>query len=227
MASGQVLPFRTLFGRAVVTATAASALPRIAAPPPGTRAILAERHRAIRLANIRLDKTCSNKYTAIMTNTGRQSSDKTRRFDSPEQETFLNLWRTYDRLRTFEDELFGKWDLTPQQYNALRLLRGSQPRTLPTLALAARLVSRAPDITRLLDKLEESGLIERERLAANRRVVQVGITRKGLALLAQLDGEVRSCHARQLGHLSRTELRALTDLLRAARRPHETPEGEW
>src|SRR5438552_18863763 len=105
-----------------------------------------------------------------------------RRFDSPEQEAFLNLWRTYDRLRQLEDELFGRHDLTPQQYNALRLLRGRHPEPLPTLALAAKLVSRAPDITRLLDKLHERGLVERVRPAENRRAVHVGITPAGPAL---------------------------------------------
>src|SRR5471030_1986900 len=84
-----------------------------------------------------------------------------RRFDSLEQEVFLNLWRTYDRLRAFEDELFARFELTPQQYNALRVLRSVHPEKINTLDLAARLVSRAPDITRLLDKLEQRGLIER------------------------------------------------------------------
>jgi DNA-binding MarR family transcriptional regulator len=83
------------------------------------------------------------------------------RFDSLEQEVFLNLWRTYDRLRALEDELFGRYDLTPQQYNVLRLLRAGHPETQPTLALADRLVSRAPDITRMLDKLEGRSLIVR------------------------------------------------------------------
>src|SRR3954452_16655817 len=93
------------------------------------------------------------------------------RFDSPQQETYLNLWRTYDRLRLLEDELFGRHDLTAQQYNALRLLRGVHPNRVRTLDLAARLVSRAPDITRLLDKLEQRGLIERMRPPENRREV--------------------------------------------------------
>src|SRR5215831_12287434 len=96
-----------------------------------------------------------------------------RHFDSLEQEVFLNLWRTYDRLRALEEELFRKHDLTPQQYNALRLLRGEYPKTLPTLTLASRLVSRAPDITRMLDKLEQRGLIRRKRPADNRRVVRI------------------------------------------------------
>jgi DNA-binding MarR family transcriptional regulator len=149
------------------------------------------------------------------------------RFDSSEQEAFLNLWRTYDRLRALEDELFAGYGLTPQQYNAMRLLRAARPGTLPTLALADRLVSHAPDITRLLDKLESRGLICRERLADNRRVVQVGIAPAGVKLLKEIAGPLRQCHARQLGHLSSAELRRLTQLLRAAREPHETPKSNW
>lgn len=152
---------------------------------------------------------------------------KTRRFDSLEQEAFLSLWRTYDRLRALEDELFGQYELTAQQYNALRLLRGSHPDKVPTLTLAGRLISRAPDITRLLDRLEKAGLIERERRAENRRVVHVGITEAGLTLLGELDAEVRACNARQLGHLSAEELKRLIGLLRAARAPHEDPNGLW
>src|SRR5688500_17769224 len=150
-----------------------------------------------------------------------------KRFDSPQQEAFLSLWRTYDRLRLLEDELFGRHDLTAQQYNALRLLRAAQPKKVPTLSLAARLVSRAPDVTRLLDKLAERGLIERERLAENRRVVHVGITDAGLELLDELAGEVRECHERQLGHLSRDELATLIDLLRKVREPHEPAGSIW
>ena len=150
-----------------------------------------------------------------------------RRFDSPEQEAFLNLWRTYDALRAVEDELFARHDLTAQQYNALRLLRARHPEPVPTLAIAAKLISRAPDITRLVDRLEARGLVVRERPADNRRVVQVGITPAGLALLKALDGPVRDCHARQLGHLRRDELRTLTALLRAARAPHEGDDSEW
>lgn len=156
-----------------------------------------------------------------------QQSPKGRHFDSAEQEVFLNLWRTYDRLRALEDELFSGHGLTPQQYNALRLLRGVYPDTVPTLALAARLVSRAPNITRMLDPLEERGLVSRERLADNRRVVRVGITPAGLALLRELAPQVRACHARQLGHLTPARLRELTTLLRAAREPHEDPDGPW
>lgn len=150
-----------------------------------------------------------------------------RRFDSPEQEAFLGLWRTFDRLHSLEEELFARFELTPQQYNALRLLRAASPGTLRTLDLAARLVSRAPDITRLLDKLADRGLIERNRLATNRREVQVGITAAGIALLDSMAEPLRECHAKQLGHLTAEQLRDLTALLRAARLPHEDADSSW
>src|SRR3954465_74827 len=104
-----------------------------------------------------------------MTSGATEKRSTTRRFDSPEQEVFLSLWRTYDRLRLLEDELFARFDLTPQQYNALRLLKAGGP--LETRALADRLVSRAPDITRMIDKLEARSLVARDRPPENRRVV--------------------------------------------------------
>ncbi len=152
---------------------------------------------------------------------------RNRHFDSLEQEAFLGLWRTYDRLRALEDQLFAGYDLTPQQYNALRLLRRDHPQPLRTLDLAARLVSRAPDITRMLDKLEQRRLIVRDRPADNRRVVRVGITETGIELLEKLREPLRECHERQLGHLARKELKALVELLQAARLPHEDVDSTW
>ena len=149
------------------------------------------------------------------------------RFDSLEQEVFLNLWRTYDRLRALEDELFSGFHLTPQQYNLLRLLHAVAPATVPTLTLADRLVSRAPDITRMLDKLEQRDLIVRDRPADNRRTVRVGITRAGRTLLASLAKPLRECHRKQLGHLPQAQLRQLVRLLQAARVPHEDSESHW
>jgi DNA-binding MarR family transcriptional regulator len=157
----------------------------------------------------------------------KDSSAAAGRFDSLEQEVYLNLWRTYDRLRAFEDELFGRYELTPQQYNVLRLLRAQHPDTTPTLALANRLISRAPDITRMLDKLEQRGLIVRERTAANRRVVRIGITEAGLTLLCEIAGPLRECHARQLGHLNEEDLKRLAALLQTARAPHEEEDSAW
>jgi DNA-binding MarR family transcriptional regulator len=150
-----------------------------------------------------------------------------RRFDSPEQEAYLGLWRTYERLRALEDDLFAKFDLTPQQYNALRLLRAVQPETLRMGELSERLISRGPDTTRLLDKLADRDLIQRVRPAENRREVRVGITTTGMALLNSLREPLRQCHAAQLGHLSKTRLRELTELLRDARMPHEAADSSW
>jgi DNA-binding MarR family transcriptional regulator len=150
-----------------------------------------------------------------------------RHFDSPEQEAFLALWRTYDRLRAHEDELFAGFDLTPQQYNVLRLLRAEHPDSVPTLKLLNRLVSRAPDITRMLDKLEARGLISRARSLTDRRTVLVGITESGLALVEEIAAPLRACHARQLGHLPAADLKKLVALLKAAREPHEPDGSMW
>lgn len=149
------------------------------------------------------------------------------RFDSPQQEAYLSLWRTYDRLRALEDELFARYRLTAQQYNALRLLAAVHPQKLPTLKLSARLVSRAPDITRLLDRLAARGWIERDRPDEDRRAVLVGITESGRRLLSELAADVRACHEAQLGHLEARELAELVGLLRKARGPHESPDSNW
>ena len=120
-----------------------------------------------------------------------------------------------------EDDLFGRYDLSAQQYNTLRLLGSVHPDKLPTLAVGARLVSRAPDITRLVDKLVALRLAVRERGSDDRRAVHIGITEAGLELLKRLDREVAACNREQLGHLSPDDLRRLIELLRDARRPHE------
>ncbi len=150
-----------------------------------------------------------------------------RRFDSLEQEAFLHLWRTYDLLKGLEDQLFRDYELSAQQYNALRLLQAAHPRRMPTLDLGRRMISRAPDMTRLLDRLEERGWVVRERLEANRRVVEVGITPAGISLLKELAERVIECHRAQLGHLEPTQLQSLIALLAKCREPHESAETPW
>jgi DNA-binding MarR family transcriptional regulator len=151
------------------------------------------------------------------------ANDSQPRFDSVLQEVYLNLWRTYDRLRAIEDELFARYELTAQQYNVLRLLKAARD-AVPTLALGDRLVSRAPDVTRMIDRLEIRGLVTREKQAGDRRVVRVRITDAGSKLLADIADPLAECHARQLGHLNDADLKRLSALLREARQPHE-PEG--
>ena len=149
------------------------------------------------------------------------------RFDSLEQEVYLGIWRTYDRLRMLEDNLFQGFELTAQQYNLLRLLQAEHPDSLPTLSVATRLVSRAPDITRMLDKLENRHWIERERPKSNRRVVNVRITTAGIELLQQIAEPLSECHLQQLGHLGTAQLKQLSGLLKEARNPHETGDSHW
>ncbi len=152
---------------------------------------------------------------------------KERRFDSPEQEAYLGLWRTFDRLRELEDGLFAAWDITNQQYNVLRLLEAAHPEALATQSVLRRLVSRAPDATRILDKLAERNWIRRERSPDDRRVYRLGITEAGLAVLKEMVGPLRACHERQLGHLAPAKLKELIALLQAARAPHEPDDSPW
>jgi DNA-binding MarR family transcriptional regulator len=149
------------------------------------------------------------------------------RFDSLQQEVYLSLWRTYDRLKSLEDELFAEMELSAQQYNALRLLEAVHPKTVPTSAIGNKLISRSPDMTRLLDRLEDRGLVHRERRNDNRRVVEVGITEAGLLLLEQLSAPVRECHSKQLGHMTEAQLNELLELLNSARFPHEVEGSHW
>lgn len=145
-------------------------------------------------------------------------------FDSLEQEAFLNLWRTYDRLKGLEEELFSRFELSAQQYNALRLLRSAYPGSMSVSELGRRLISRAPDMTRLLDRLEQRGLVRRDRTSEDRRAVRLTITTEGLRLLDEISAPLADCHRRQLGHMPRTALRRLISLLREARTPHESQD---
>jgi DNA-binding MarR family transcriptional regulator len=107
-------------------------------------------------------------------------------------------------------------DLSPNQYNVLRILRGA-PDGLPCGEIGNRMITRDPDITRLLDRLERRDLIARSRETKDRRMVMACIAPDGLKLLARLDQPVRDTHRSQLGHLGRERLRTLTELLQAAR----------
>jgi DNA-binding MarR family transcriptional regulator len=129
---------------------------------------------------------------------------------------FLDLQRTCDLLTRGPAQILKNEDLSPTQYNVLRILRGS-PDGLPCGEIANRMITRDPDITRLLDRLEKRGLISRWRESKDRRVVLGRITPNGLKLLTRLDQPVEEAHRKQLGHLGKDRLRALAELLAAAR----------
>jgi DNA-binding MarR family transcriptional regulator len=145
-------------------------------------------------------------------------SAKGGRVGSPEEAAFLDLLRTTDILSRGLFRVLKSEDLSPTQYNVLRILRGA-PDGLPCGEIASRMITRDPDVTRLLNRLEKRELIARCREAKDRRTVMSRITRQGLKLLARLDEPVRAAHREQLGHLGRERLRALAELLRISRSP--------
>ena len=145
-----------------------------------------------------------------------QSGNERRRATCPEEAAFLDLLRTTDVLSRGPAQVLRSEDLSPTQYNVLRILRGA-PAGLPCGEVASRMITRDPDVTRLLDRLERRGLISRCRETKDRRTVLARITPEALKLLARLDEPVQEAHRRQLGHLGRERLRALTELLRAVR----------
>jgi len=140
-----------------------------------------------------------------------------RPFGSPEEEAFLSLQRTASLLLQVLGRALRGHDLSPAQYNLLRILRGAAGAALTCGEIAERLVSPGPDVTRLLDRLEARGLVGRERDPADRRVVRARITREGSRLLIELDPAVDAVLKRLLGHLGEEGLRQLSELLERAR----------
>jgi DNA-binding MarR family transcriptional regulator len=145
-----------------------------------------------------------------------QSRNRRRRATCLEEVAFLELARTTDLLSRGLVRILKTEDLSPTQYNVLRILRGT-PEGLPCGEIAARMITRDPDVTRLLDRLEKRGLISRCRETEDRRMVMARITPEGLKVLSRLDAPVEETHRRQMGHLGKERLRALAELLDAAR----------
>ena len=135
---------------------------------------------------------------------------------SREEAVFLELLRTTDMLSRGLAQTFKAEDLSATQYNVLRILRGA-PEGLPCGEIGNRMITRDPDITRLLDRMEKRRLISRSRAPRDRRTVMATITSEGLKLLARLDRPIQAAHRRQLGHLGRARLEILAQLLRSAR----------
>lgn len=133
---------------------------------------------------------------------------------APRQHTVMELIRTADELRRYFTALYEPHGITPQQYNVLRILRGSRSGALPTMEIAERMVEKTPGITRLLDRLEEKGLVERERTSDDRRRVLISITAPGRTLLAELDEPVRKATAGVLEGFSTAEVARLDAALK-------------
>lgn len=142
-------------------------------------------------------------------------------FSSPEQEAYLSLLRTTDALQSQVEAKLKEFGLTGTQYNALRILRGAGPEGLPCSEIGERMITHDPDITRLLDRLQKTGFVQRARGEQDRRVIYGKITPAGLKLLREMDAPIQK-HGREiLRHVGAENLQKLVDLLELVRKDPE------
>jgi len=162
---------------------------------------------------------------------------KKRPFDEPAQELFLSLIRTAAIVEADLPGVLKNAGLSNATYNVLRILRGhlvltteraggqapepaagdAEAGEVACSQITRQLVTPVPDVTRLIDRLEENGLVRRRRSGSDRRVVLVKLTEDGLALLAGLDEPIVATHRQQFSHLSATQQRQLIELLALCR----------
>lgn len=161
--------------------------------------------------------------------TKRQKAAAPNRYRTPktqlEGQVFVSLLRTADAFAREPESLVKTAGLSPSQYNILRILRGAGEDGLACREIGCRLISRDPDITRLLDRMESRGLIARARESEDRRVVKTRITEEGLQVLVKLDEPMRDLHRKQLHHVPERQLRKLLLLLEQARTGTECSES--
>ena len=148
----------------------------------------------------------------------RQEIKQTKPFNSLADEAFLNLQRTADLLSRKVADALKPFNITPPQYNVLRILRGAGEHGLINRELGERMLTFVPDVTRMLDRLEERKLICRERGTEDRRLVTACITSEGLELLKKLDGIFKNFHKQLLSGCSEKELGELIEMLEKLRR---------
>jgi DNA-binding MarR family transcriptional regulator len=154
----------------------------------------------------------------------RKTARKARAPQAPlEAQVFVSLLRAADALARGAEALLKPTGLSTTQYNVLRILRGAGPEGLACREVGGRLISRDPDITRLLDRMESRGFIARARGEKDRRVVNTRITAEGLRVLGELDAPVQELHRRQLHRLPARALRQLSRLLERVRTHADTP----
>ena len=134
---------------------------------------------------------------------------------------YSTLLSTADNIKTLFEKVCAPFDITGQQYNVLRILRGAEPQGLPTLTIADRVIEKTPGITRMIDRLESKGLGTREIRPHDRRCVYCRITKKGLKLLKLLDEPVEAFNKQAFQGLSAKELEHLVELLLKAREAHQ------
>ncbi|MBN8578668.1 MAG: MarR family transcriptional regulator [Cytophagales bacterium] len=139
---------------------------------------------------------------------------KQERFESEHQKAAINVLLTANWLYNQNSLFLKQFLLTPEQFNVLRILRGSHPATLKLLDIRDRMIDKNSNCTRLVEKLRQKGFVKREVCAANRRQVDISITPKGLSLLAKIDGRTADNPWRQLtSRLTKSESSELNSIL--------------
>jgi DNA-binding MarR family transcriptional regulator len=134
-------------------------------------------------------------------------------FESEQQKALLNILYTSNYIASLQNDFFKTFGLSPQQYNILRILRGAKE-PLKVQVIKSRMIDRAPNVTRLTDKLIEKGLIERFNCETDRRVVHIQITKKGLELLVDIPSPKNKLVTQNLTSEEATILNRLLDKLR-------------
>ena len=147
----------------------------------------------------------------------RDELQQTKPFTSLQEEALLNIVRTSATMTDDMEELLKQRGITNTQYNVLRILRGAEPDGLCRNELRDRMLTRMPDVTRLLDRMEEAGLVARSRDNEDRRLVSTRITPAGRKLVDELDAPVQAYHRTRMAHVSDEQLQTLIDLLTLAR----------
>jgi DNA-binding MarR family transcriptional regulator len=152
-----------------------------------------------------------------MSTTLRDEIKQNKPFESLEQEAQLNIIRTGSLLLDEVEQFLKPYGVTATQYNVLRILRGAEPVGLCRNELRERMLTRMPDVTRLLDRMEEVGLVSRTREDEDRRMVRTKVTPAGLAILSAVDDVAQQEHKRRFRGLDATQLQTLIDLLTLVR----------
>lgn len=137
---------------------------------------------------------------------------KQTKFDSPQMEAVLNLMVAGDFLREHAEKICSEFNITPIQFNVLRILKGAQPEGHPRCEIIARLIQRGTDVTRLIDRLEKLGLVERSRDGQDRRHSHTRITQAGVKLLEQVNPKMDVLHNENLQRLTTDECLELSRL---------------
>ncbi len=140
------------------------------------------------------------------------------KFRNEHQKAAVNLLYTYGWIMERTKELFGTEDITPQQFNILRILRGSYPQPLSTLQIRERMLDKMSDTSRIVDRLITKGLVKKGTCKTDRRLVDVMITDKGKKMLERLDKRQDELDS-IIGNLNVKEASTLSELLDKIRSP--------